>query len=300
MGKAIAGGIPAGAFGMTAEVSARIDASIALEDIDVGGIGGTLAGNALSLAAMRATLTEVLTDEAFARMLPLGDRWADGVDAGIAAHEPALDCTRLGARGSTPSRRRRPATGAEAHAGGDFALEQLLHLYALNRGILLTPFHNMALMSPATTEADVDRHTEVFQTLLSDLAVTRPCSAGRPGVTRSGHSRNDPVGHGGPNPVIPRLDPSAPPAPTYEETLLVRDARLQDPQVLDEIELYGELVIAASASEEPLSRDEIDRVLGLEHARGRRAPARLTGCPGLARRPSRGPAPGCPVWAGWP
>ena len=99
MGKAIAGGIPAGAFGMTAEVSDRIDASIALEDIDVGGIGGTLAGNALSLAAMRATLTEVLTDEAFARMLPLGDRWADGVDAGIAAHGLPWTCTRLGARG---------------------------------------------------------------------------------------------------------------------------------------------------------------------------------------------------------
>jgi len=169
MGKAIAGGIPAGAFGMTAEVSARIDASIALEDIDVGGIGGTLAGNALSLAAMRATLTEVLTDEAFARMLPLGDRWADGVDAGIAAHGLPWTCTRLGARGEYTFTASPPRTGAEAYAGGDFALEQLLHLYALNRGILLTPFHNMALMSPATTEADVDRHTDVFHALLSDL-----------------------------------------------------------------------------------------------------------------------------------
>jgi glutamate-1-semialdehyde aminotransferase len=169
MGKAIAGGIPAGAFGMTAEVSARIDTSIALEDIDVGGIGGTLAGNALSLAAMRATLTEVLTDEAFARMLPLGDRWADGADAGIAAHGLPWTCTRLGARGEYTFTASPPRTGAEAYAGGDFALEQLLHLYALNRGILLTPFHNMALMSPATTEDDVDRHTEVFHALLSDL-----------------------------------------------------------------------------------------------------------------------------------
>ncbi len=86
MGKAIAGGIPAGAFGMSAEVADRIAASVELEDIDVGGIGGTLAGNALSLAAMRVTLAEVLTEEAYARMLPLGDRWADGVDAGIARH----------------------------------------------------------------------------------------------------------------------------------------------------------------------------------------------------------------------
>src|SRR6478735_535791 len=169
MGKAIAGGIPAGAFGMTQEVSDRIDASIALEDIDVGGIGGTLAGNALSLAAMRTTLSEVLTDGAYGRMLPLGDRWADGVDAGIAAYGLPWHCNRLGARGEYTFTPTAPRTGAEAAASGDFALEQLLHLYALNRGILLTPFHNMALMSPATTEADVDRHTEVFHALLSDL-----------------------------------------------------------------------------------------------------------------------------------
>jgi glutamate-1-semialdehyde aminotransferase len=171
MGKAIAGGIPAGAFGMTQEVADRIHASIALEDIDVGGIGGTLAGNALSLAAMRATLTEVLTDEAYGRMIPLGDRWADGVDAGISAYGLPWHCNRLGARGEYTYTPTAPRTGAEAAAAGDFAVEQLLHLYALNRGILLTPFHNMALMSPATTEADVDRHTEVFHELLA--AVTR-------------------------------------------------------------------------------------------------------------------------------
>ena len=170
MGKAIAGGIPAGAFGMTAEVADRIARSIALEDIDVGGIGGTLAGNALSLAAMRVTLTEVLTDEAYSRMLPLGDRWSDGVDAGIARHGLPWHCNRLGARGEYTFTATAPRTGAEAHASGDFALEQFLHLYALNRGILLTPFHNMALMSPATTAADVDRHTEVFDQALAALA----------------------------------------------------------------------------------------------------------------------------------
>lgn len=169
MGKAIAGGIPAGAFGMTAELADRIAAAVDLEDIDVGGIGGTLAGNALSLAAMRTTLSEVLTDEAYARMIPLGDRWADGVDTGIAEHGLGWHCNRLGARAEYTFTPRAPRTGAEAHDGGDFALEQLLHLYALNRGILLTPFHNMALMSPATTEADVDRHTEVFRTMLAEL-----------------------------------------------------------------------------------------------------------------------------------
>ena len=169
MGKAIAGGIPAGAFGMTQELADRIAASVDLEDVDVGGIGGTLAGNALSLAAMRVTLADVLTDAAYARMLPLGDRWADGVDAGIAAHGLPWHCNRLGARGEYTFTPTAPRTGAEAHAAGDFALEQYLHLFALNRGILMTPFHNMALMSPATTEADVDRHTDVFRQALDTL-----------------------------------------------------------------------------------------------------------------------------------
>jgi glutamate-1-semialdehyde 2,1-aminomutase len=169
MGKPIAGGIPAGTFGMTERVAAAIAARVDLEDIDVGGIGGTLAGNALSLAAMRATLTEVLTDEAFARMLPLGDRWADGVDEGIARYGLPWHCNRLGARAEYNFAPTPPRTGAEAHAAGDFALEQYLHLFALNRGILLTPFHNMALMSPATSESDVDRHTEVFFQALAEL-----------------------------------------------------------------------------------------------------------------------------------
>jgi glutamate-1-semialdehyde 2,1-aminomutase len=169
LGKAVAGGIPVGAFGMTAEVSAAIDDSIEREDIDVGGIGGTLAGNALSLAAMRVTLAEVLTASAFARMIPLADRWADGVDAGIARHDLPWHCSRLGARAEYNFSATPPRDGAAAHAASDFGVEQFLHLFLLNRGILLTPFHNMALMSPATTEADVDRHTEVFDEALAAL-----------------------------------------------------------------------------------------------------------------------------------
>jgi glutamate-1-semialdehyde 2,1-aminomutase len=169
LGKAVAGGIPVGAFGMTAEVSAAIDASIALEDIDVGGVGGTLAGNALSMAAMRVTLADVLTPAAFARMIPLADRWADGVDAGIERYGLPWHCNRLGARAEYNFSPAPPRDGAQAHAASDFDVEQLLHLFLLNRGILLTPFHNMALMSPATTEADVDRHTEVFGEALAAL-----------------------------------------------------------------------------------------------------------------------------------
>jgi len=169
LGKAVAGGIPVGAFGMTADVSAKINASIALEDIDVGGIGGTLAGNALSLAAMRVTLADVLTPAAYTRMIPLADRWADGVDAGIARYDLPWHCSRLGARAEYNFSAAPPRDGAQAHAAGDFDVEQFLHLFLLNRGILLTPFHNMALMSPATTEADVDRHTEVFGEALAAL-----------------------------------------------------------------------------------------------------------------------------------
>ena len=133
-------------------------------------MGGTLAANALSLAAMRATLAEVLTEEAFARMIPLAERWTEGVQAGIEESGLPWHVTRLGCRAEYLFGPDRPRNGAEAHAASDAALERYMHLYALNRGILLTPFHNMALMSPATTEADVDRHSEVFRKAVLELA----------------------------------------------------------------------------------------------------------------------------------
>ena len=163
IGKTIGGGIPVAAYGMSSEIGDRVRASIPREDSDVGGIGGTLAGYALSLAAVRATLGEVLTDEAFERMLPLGARWADGVDGVIRAHDVPWHVTRLGARAEYHFMPDPPRTGAEQAANADPDLEQFLHLWAMNRRVLMTPFHNMALMSPSTTEADVDRHTEVFE-----------------------------------------------------------------------------------------------------------------------------------------
>ncbi len=169
VGKSIAGGIPAGTYGMTEEVGDRVSAHIALEDCDVGGIGGTLAGYALSMAAMRATLCDVLTDDAFARMVELAERWTAGVDQALARHDVPWHVTRLGARAEYHFTPTPPRNGGEAAAAGDFELERFLHLHALNRGILLTPFHNMALMSPATTEADVDRHTAAFDEATADL-----------------------------------------------------------------------------------------------------------------------------------
>ena len=169
VGKPIAGGLPAGTYGMSADVAARIAREIELEQCDVGGIGGTLAGNALSLAAMRATLTEVLTDEAYRRTVPLAERWAAGVDDAIRATGLPWHVTRLGNRAEYLFGPDRPRTGSEAAAMDDFALQRLTHLFALNRGVLLTPFHNMALVAPQTTESDVDRHTALFAEMAGRL-----------------------------------------------------------------------------------------------------------------------------------
>ncbi len=170
IGKPIAGGLPAAAYGFSGEVAERIEAMLpADERADVGGIGGTVAANVLSLAAMRATLADVLTEEAFERMIALGERFEDGVAGVIESHGLPWHVTRLGCRVEYLFRAERPRNGSEAAAGGDAELDRLIHLYALNRGILLTPFHNMALMSPATTEADVDTHTRVFDQAAGEI-----------------------------------------------------------------------------------------------------------------------------------
>jgi glutamate-1-semialdehyde 2,1-aminomutase len=169
IGKTIGGGIPVATYGMTHEVADRVRAAVPVEDSDVGGIGGTLAGYALSMAAARAALGDVLTDAAFARMLPLAERWERGVDAAIARHGAPWSVTRLGARAEYHFMPEPPRDGADQIAHADPELERLLHLWVMNRGVLMTPFHNMALMSPATTEADVDRHTAAFDEALAAL-----------------------------------------------------------------------------------------------------------------------------------
>ena len=171
IGKPIAGGVPAAAYGFSAEVADRLEALLPDDETaDVGGIGGTVAANVLSLAVTRATLAEVLTDEAFERMIALGERFEAGVADVIERHRLPWHVTRLGCRVEYLFRAERPRNGSEAAAGGNPELDRLIHLYALNRGILLTPFHNMALMSPATTEADVDLHTRVFDEAAAELA----------------------------------------------------------------------------------------------------------------------------------
>jgi glutamate-1-semialdehyde 2,1-aminomutase len=169
IGKAIGGGIPTGTFGMTHEIAAQIAKKTEREVIDTGGIGGTLAGNALSLAAMRATLTQVLTEANFTKMIALGNRWCDGVDAAIKEFKLPWHVNRLGARGEYLFQGHAPRTGGEAARAGDFELEQYIHLRLLNDGFLLTPFHNMALMSPYTTEKDIDAHTVAFRAMCQEL-----------------------------------------------------------------------------------------------------------------------------------
>jgi glutamate-1-semialdehyde 2,1-aminomutase len=168
-GKAIGSGIPGAAFGVSEEVAQRINARIHLEDCDVGGIGGTLAGNALSLAAMRATLEHILTPKSFEHMIPLAKRFTDGVAESLRATGLPWNVTRLGARAEYTFCEKSPRNGGESAAAADFELERFLHLYALNRGVLLTPFHNMALMCPETTATDIDAHTKIFGTAVKDL-----------------------------------------------------------------------------------------------------------------------------------
>jgi glutamate-1-semialdehyde 2,1-aminomutase len=169
IGKAIAGGIPIGAYGVTADVADRISALEDADLVDVGGVGGTLAGNALSLAAARATLEHVLTAEAFAEMTALCDRFVAGVRGVLAEREVPWSIVQLGARAELAFAPVPPRSGGASADLHDADLEDFLHLFLLNRGILITPFHNMALMSPATTAADVDRHTEAFGEALDAL-----------------------------------------------------------------------------------------------------------------------------------
>jgi glutamate-1-semialdehyde 2,1-aminomutase len=169
LGKPIGSGVPGAVYGFTRELADRITSQQSLENCDVGGIGGTLAGNALSLAAMRATLAKVLTKEAFDQMIPMAERWQAGVEKVLAEFEVPWCVNRLGCRAEYMFLPNPPKNGSEAHDAIDFELERFLHLYTMNRGILLTPFHNMALMSPSTGKEDVDHHTRVFRECIREL-----------------------------------------------------------------------------------------------------------------------------------
>jgi len=163
LGKPIAGGVPGAVYGLSEGTAERVRTDSRLDTADTGGIGGTLAANALATAAMRATLEQVLTEASYRRTIPLAERFARGVEGVIAEACLPWIVQRLGCRVEYWFRPTPPRNGGEAAAAVDAELERYMHLAALNRGILLTPFHNMALLAPAVTETDVDRHTEVFR-----------------------------------------------------------------------------------------------------------------------------------------
>ena len=169
IGKPLAGGVPAAVYGFSEAVAERFSALLDLEDADVGGIGGTLAGNALSIAAMKATLENVLTDDFYVQAICLQERFTVGVEDVIAEFGLPWIVKRLGNRSEYWFRPEPPKNGGEAAAAVDHELDRYMHLYALNRGILLTPFHNMALISPDITEADVDYHTRIFRQAVLSL-----------------------------------------------------------------------------------------------------------------------------------
>ncbi len=174
VGKTIGGGIPAAAWGMTDELADRVSESLhwrgeGREDLDVGGVGGTLAGNALSMAGIRATLGEVLTPDVYPGMIERAREWTEGVQAALDEFGAPWQVTQLGCRAEYSFRPTPPRDGREAADADDFELQQYLHLHALNRGILITPFHNMALMCPATTSDDVARHTVAFREAVASL-----------------------------------------------------------------------------------------------------------------------------------
>jgi glutamate-1-semialdehyde 2,1-aminomutase len=169
IGKSIGGGIPSGAYGISQKVAAMIHAHPEADLIDVGGVGGTLAGNALSVAAMRATLGQVLTDEAFDHMVDVATVFTRGVQETIDRTGVPWSVSQLGARSEYRFASPAPRDGSSSAAAGDDELDEYLHLYLVNRGVLITPFHNMALMCPVTSHDDVQVHTEVFAAAVGEL-----------------------------------------------------------------------------------------------------------------------------------
>jgi glutamate-1-semialdehyde 2,1-aminomutase len=137
--------------------------------VDVGGVGGTLAGNALSITAMRSTLEHVLTDDTWPRMIDLATEFRAGVEKAVADFDLPWSCTQLGARAEYRFMNPSPINGTQSAESSDPELEEYFHLYTANRGVLITPFHNMALMCRDTQLSDVEKHSELFYAACQEL-----------------------------------------------------------------------------------------------------------------------------------
>jgi glutamate-1-semialdehyde 2,1-aminomutase len=169
LGKPVAGGIPCSVFGFTAEMAERMRKAEEEAGPGYSGIGTTLSANALQLHCMRANLSEVMTPANYKHMLDLSERLARGVEAEIKKRNVPWHVSNVGARAEFVCAPNRPKNGAEAKAAMRPHLELAVHLYLLNRGVLIAPFHNMTLLSPATTAAQVDHLVETVGGCLDEL-----------------------------------------------------------------------------------------------------------------------------------
>lgn len=169
IGKSMGGGIPCGAYGLTQDIADRVAKAKNVDLVDVGGIGGTLAGNALSVATMKATLQDVLTEEAFARMIKLATKFTNETQALLDKYNIPWSISQLGGRAEYRFVKPAPKNGGESAKAGNDMLDEFMHLFMTNRGILMTPFHNMALMCPFSTESEVNKHTKVFEEAMKIL-----------------------------------------------------------------------------------------------------------------------------------
>lgn len=157
LGKAIAGGLPAAVWGVTADLATRMDAAQSRIGPGYSGIGTTLSGNALAMAAMRTMLTEVMTDAAYDRMQAGAARLVSGLEGVIARRAVGWTPVRVGARVELVFAPVAPRNALEMRAALDHDLLAVFHLWLINRGVLIAPFHNMMLVSPMTTDAQIDR-----------------------------------------------------------------------------------------------------------------------------------------------
>ena len=169
IGKCVAGGMPMALWGMTDAVAARFATYDAERPAGHSGMGTTLAGNPMQFACLEATLREVATPDAFARMLAGAERLAKGLSHAIAAAALPWHVVNVGARVEFICAPGPLRNGTEAAAAHYPKLEGALHLGLLNRGCLIAPFHNMMLVSPVTEDAQIDRLIAAFSDVLSAL-----------------------------------------------------------------------------------------------------------------------------------
>ena len=177
MGKPISGGVPAAIYGWSDAVDARIKTYMATREGGYSGIGTTLSGSALQLACMRAVLETILTNDVYGRALPLAEFLERGIETIIRHHDLPWHVVRVGLRAEIVSAAEHPRNGTEALLFAHSEAEHALHLYCLNRGVVITPFHNMMLVCPETTEPDVARLLNALDGAMSEISGKLPLRA---------------------------------------------------------------------------------------------------------------------------